>query len=151
MQFVKFGLVGFVNTIVSYAIYSALIYLGFHYLFGSIAGFFVSVFTSYLLNSKFVFKETKSEEKRICWKVLIKTYISYGFSGLVINSLLLILWISIIDISRYVDFEVGILAKVGIILTNTELAKYIAPLINLVITIPLNFILNKFWAYNKRN
>ena len=127
-----------------------MVYLGFHYLFGSIAGFFVSVFTSYLLNSRFVFKETKSEEKRIWWKVLIKTYISYASSGLILNSLLLILWLSVIDISKYVDFEVEILAKVGIVLTNTELAKYIAPLINLFITIPLNFILNKFWAYRQK-
>jgi putative flippase GtrA len=27
------------------------------------------------------------------------------------------------------------------------ISKYVAPLINLVISIPLNFIINKFWAF----
>jgi putative flippase GtrA len=142
-------LVGFVNTIVSYSIYSALVYLGFHYLVGSIAGFVISVFTSFLLNSKFVFKEVKNEEKRVWWKVLIKSYISYGFTGLVINNLLLILLISVIDISQYISFEADVLVKAGIIIENSELAKYLAPILILVVTIPLNFIMNKFWAYKQ--
>ncbi len=149
IQFIKFGLVGFINTIISYSIYSAFVYLGFHYLVGSIAGFVISVFTSFLLNSKFVFKEKDDKEKRIWWKVLTKTYVSYGFSGLLINSLLLILWISVINISQYINFAVEILAKADIVRTNTELAKYLAPLINLLVTIPLNFLLNKFWAYSQ--
>lgn len=143
-------MVGLINTFVSYAIYSILIYFGVHYLIASAAGFIISVFTSFLLNYTFVFKISENEEKRIWWKVLIKTYISYGFSGLILNSLLLILWISVLHLSKYVNFEVGILAKEGIVLTNAELAKYIAPLINLFITIPLNFVLNKFWAYGHK-
>ncbi|MDY4170537.1 MAG: GtrA family protein [[Ruminococcus] gnavus] len=27
------------------------------------------------------------------------------------------------------------------------MSKYLAPLINLVISVPINFLLNKFWAY----
>jgi len=142
--------VGLINTFVSYAIYSTLIYFGAHYLIAGFAGFAVSVFVSFLLNSTFVFKAKENGETRIWWKVLIKTYISYGFSGLILNSLLLILWISVLHLSKYVDFEVGILAKEGIVLTNAELAKYIAPLINLFITIPLNFVMNKFWAYGQK-
>jgi len=142
-------MVGFVNTVVSYSVYSALVYLGFHYLIGSVAGFVISVFTSFLLNSKFVFKETQSREKRIWWKVLIKSYISYGLTGLIINNFMLILLISIIDISQYLSFEAKILAKAGIELSQIELAKYTAPILIMAGTIPLNYIMNKFWAYKQ--
>jgi putative flippase GtrA len=145
----KFGLVGLVNTIVSYSIYSVLVYSGFHYLIGSVAGFIISVFTSFFLNSKFVFKETACKEKLIWWKVVIKSYISYGLTGLIINNLLLILLISSIDISQYLSFEADVLAKAGIILTNIELAKYLAPILIMGITIPLNFTMNKYWAYRQ--
>jgi putative flippase GtrA len=28
--------------------------------------------------------------------------------------------------------------------------KYIAPIINLVIAVPINFVMNKFWAYKQK-
>lgn len=149
MQFLKFGLVGFINTIISYSIYSALVFSGFHYLVGNVAGFVVSVFTSFLLNSQFVFKEKQNNKDRIWWKVLIKCYISYGFTGLVITNLLLVFLISAIDISQYLSFEADILAKIGIILTPSELAKYFAPILILFVTIPLNYVMNKYWAYRQ--
>jgi len=56
---------------------------------------------------------------------IIKTYMSYAFTGLILqNILLLFVFISILHIS-----------------------KYLAPLFGLLITIPLNFILNKQWAF----
>lgn len=126
-----------------------MIHLGAHYLTAGFAGFAISVFTSFLLNKTFVFKANATGENRIWWKVLIKTYVAYGFSGLILNSLLLVLWISVVDIAKYADYEVALIAKAGIVLTNIEFAKYTAPLINLFFTIPLNFIMNKFWAYRQ--
>lgn len=116
---------------------------------GSIAGFIVSVFTSFLLNSRFVFKEKQSGEKRVWWKVLLKSYISYGLTGLVVNNLLLILLISIIDISQYLSYEADVLAKAGVVVAVSELAKYIAPVIIMVVTVPTNFFMNKYWAYRQ--
>ena len=66
----------------------------------------------------------KEGEKRSVWKALIKTYISYSFTGLFINSALLIVWVKVMHIS-----------------------EFIAPVINLLISVPLNFIINKFWAF----
>ena len=123
VQFVKFGVVGLTNNAISYVIYIALIMVGMHYTPASIIGFTVSVFNSYCWNSKYVFKE---DGGRIWWKTLIKTYISYAGTGIVLNNFLLFVWIDMLGISAMV-----------------------APLINLVITVPINFIMNKFWAYRK--
>ena len=130
MQFVKFGLVGVTNTIVNYVIYvlSLLLFRAFH-AFGDYdiyaaqtVAFILSVLWSYIWNNKFVFKE--GEQKRNVFLVLLKTYASYSITGIFLNMLLLYLFVDVMGISEFV-----------------------APILNLLITVPVNFILNKFWAY----
>jgi putative flippase GtrA len=123
LQFVKFGLVGVLNNIICYITYLLLLYLGVHYSLANIVGFSVSVLNSYYWNNKYVFI---SEGKRVWWKTFTKTYISYAGTGIILNNVLLYIWIDIFGIS-----------------------SLIAPLINLVIVIPINFIVNKKWAYKK--
>lgn len=123
IQFIKFGLVGISNTIVFYITYCLLIFLGFHYLIASLLGFLFGVLNSFYFNNKFVFKKGKLEARNP-WLVLIKTLISYGLTSYVIGSILLVLFIEGLGIS-----------------------KYIAPFLGLMVKIPLNFILNKNWAY----
>ena len=124
-QFVKFGIVGLSNTLISYVIYVVMIFIGAHYLLASILGFVVSVLNSFYWNNKYVFK-LENEEKRNWFGTLIKTFISYAGTGLVLNNILLVLWVEIL-----------------------HFPELIAPLVNLLITIPLNFLLNKYWAYKK--
>ena len=123
IQFFKFGIVGFFNTVLSYAIYSVLVYIGLHYLIANIINFFISVLNSFFWNNKYVFKKS-DDQRRNVFHSLIKTYISYAFTGLILQNLFLFLFIDILHIS-----------------------KYLAPLFGLVITIPLNFIMNKLWAF----
>jgi putative flippase GtrA len=123
IQFFKFGIVGFFNTVISYIIYSVLIYIGLHYLIASIIAFIISVLNSFFWNNKYVFKKN-DDQKRNVFHSLIKTYISYAFTGLILQNLFLFIFIGILHTS-----------------------KYLAPLFGLVITIPLNFILNKLWAF----
>ena len=124
-QFVSFGLIGGLNTVLSLGIYWLVVYLGGHYLLGSVIGFVITVFISYVLNNIFTFK---GDEKPV-WslKNLIKVYVSYALTGLILNNILLWLWIDVLGINRN-----------------------LAPVINLFFTIPLNFLLNKFWAYRKK-
>lgn len=150
-QFVKFGLVGAFNTLLSYGIYNLCYYAfntGVH--IANIVGFIISVLSAYLLQSKFVFKQEEGSEKRVWWKVLIKTYISYSFTGLLLTELLLLLWMNVIDISQYLGGACGWLAGFGIVFTPKDLAASLAPLLNMVVTIPTNFIINKFWAYRSK-
>lgn len=124
-QFLKFGIIGFMNTIISYAITNGGYYLlGLHEQVANIIAFVITVFISFMLNSKFVFNDNK--EERSFWKSLIRVYAAYSTTGLFLTALLL-----------YIEEQL-----LGI-------PHYIATLMNLIITVPTNFLLNKFWAYKK--
>lgn len=125
IQFIKFGLVGVSNTLVSLACYYLIYYLNPDlYLLGSIVGTIVSIANAFFWNDRFVFagndKSLKSKLHR-----LLKTYISYGGTSLLSTVLL---WL-----------EVDVFS----------LSKIIAPIVNLIITIPLNFVINKLWTFCK--
>ncbi len=150
-QFVKFGLVGAFNTVFNYVIYTFCYYVlhtGVH--IANIAGFVITVFSAFLLQSKFVFRQDENGEKRVWWKVLIKTYISYSFTGLFLTELLLMLWINVIDLGQYLGGVCEWLAGFGVNFEPHDLAASLAPILNMVITIPVNFIINKFWAYRQK-
>jgi len=85
--------------------------------------FILSVLWSFYWNNKMVFVKEEGQQRNL-WKALIKTYISYSFTGLFLNSALLVLWVDVLHISEFV-----------------------APIVNLLISVPLNFIINKFWAF----
>lgn len=126
-QFVQFGIVGLSNTLISYIVYLIFVAFGCHYLIASLLGFLISVLNAYYWNNKYVFKQ-KGNEKRIWWRVFLKTFLSYAGTGLILNNLLLIIWVDVLNIH-----------------------EMIGPILNLFITIPINFILNKFWAFAKND
>ena len=41
-------------------------------------------------------------------------------------------------------------AGIGIVLTDRELSGYLGPVLNMFVTIPVNFVMNKFWAYRQK-
>lgn len=131
MQFIKFGIVGVSNVVVSYALYIVFLVLfqrlgifkNVDFVIAQSVSFLLSVLWSFYWNNKMVFVQQEGEERSI-WKALLKTYISYSFTGLVLNNVLLFIWVNIFHISEFV-----------------------APIINLLVSVPLNFIINKFWAF----
>ena len=131
-EFLQFGLVGVSNTIISYLLYVVTLLLvsksgvKFDYIIANIVSWLLSVLWSFYWNNKFVFKKEEGEKRNIC-AALFKTYVSYGFTGLILNNILSVLWVSVLHIS-----------------------KMLAPIINLVISIPINFFMNKLWAFGKK-
>ena len=129
VQFVKFGLVGVTSTAVSYGINILVLkllqpyHLSWDYVAGNVVAFVLSVLWSFYWNNKYVFRKGEGQ-KRNLGKALLKTYVAYGLTGIVLANVLSWVWINVFGIS-----------------------KYVAPLVNLVISIPLNFIINKFWAF----
>ena len=96
------------------------------YLIGTVVAFLISVLWSFFWNRRFVF--VPEEGKKVPWlQALIKTYISYAFTGLFLNSFLSFFWIEIVGIS-----------------------KIVAPVLNLVISVPINFFMNKLWAFKAK-
>lgn len=132
MQFVKFGIVGVSNTVVSYVIYVIFLLLfqkgkilaGIDYLVAQFIAFLLSVLWSFYWNRKYVFR---ADHEQVTWlRALLKTYLSYAFTGLFLNSVLSILWVQYL-----------------------EIPKLVAPVANLLLSVPINFLLNKFWAFKK--
>ena len=134
MQFVKFGIVGLSNTVISYVLYAVSLILmqkymmfpTFDYLIAQVIAFVLSVLWSFYWNNKMVFVVEEGQNRSL-WKALLKTYISYSFTGLFLNSVLLALWVNVFHIS-----------------------EFIAPIINLLVSVPVNFIINKFWAFKSK-
>lgn len=157
IQFIKFGLVGVSNTVINYIVYVIFIALGAHYAVANTFGFLISVLNAYFWGSRFVFKEDETKEKRIWWQVLLKTYASYAF-GFVLNTVLLAVWIDVTNIGQYFGFVgsiIGAMSSVFTFLPKTmtaeEISEIVGPVINMVVTIPINFVINKFWAYRQKN
>ena len=122
-QFVKFGLVGISNTLISWICYYVILWIDDDlYLWGSLVGTVVSIANAFFWNDRFVFKG-KEDDLKSRLKRLGKTYVSYGGTSLLS---MLLLWI-----------------EVQLFGVN----KVIAPVVNLLITIPLNFLINKFWTF----
>lgn len=150
LQFVKFGMVGVTSTIIQYGIEMLCYYLLFQNatfegavgLLGRLGiavsgeqvkvvvvtamAFVVSVTNSFTLNSHFVFRsETKQTAGQIA-KAYGKTVLCYASTGIVLAPLLK-LWMG-----------------------GFGIPYWAASLLSLIVTIPLNFILNKFWAFSGR-
>ena len=123
IQFVKFGLVGVSNTLVSWICYYIILWIDDNlYMLGSLVGTVVSIANAFIWNDRFVFKGQENDWKNRL-KRLGKTYVSYGGTSL-LSMLLLWIEVQLFDVS-----------------------KVIAPVVNLMITIPLNFLINKFWTF----
>ena len=149
VQFIKFGIVGVSNTAISYGIDMLCFYVIFaktRFSFtvnllqtlgisadtaavktvaASVLAFIISVTNSYYWNNRFVFKSGKKSAGQHV-KTYLKTVLCYGVTGLIISPVLKV-W----------------LVKLGVVYA-------VASLGSLVVTVPLNFILNKFWAFKKK-
>ena len=147
IQFVKFGLVGVSNTLISYSIdmmcyYVILVQARFRSLidlFGllgiavtsdqmrivcsSMLGFVIGVTNSFILNNRFVFNVGGRQTAGVLLKKYLRTVACYALTGLVISPLFK-LWLG----GMMVPF-------------------WGSSLLALIITVPLNFLLNKFWAF----
>lgn len=122
IQLVKFCAVGVLNTAVNYAVYALMVLAGVYYIAGSLIAFAVSTANAYFWNDRFVFKNSGGR-----WRGILKTYCSYALTGIFLNNALLYLLVDICGIS-----------------------ELLSPLLVLVVTIPCNFLLNKFWTFRKK-
>ena len=131
LQFIKFGIGVVTNTLVSYVINVVTLFLlgkahlfqRWDYMIANCVAFILSVLWSFYWNNKLVFNMEGTSWKDML-KALLKMYLSYAFTGIILSNVLSYLWIDVLHIS-----------------------KFIAPLINSVIGVPINFVLNKFWAF----
>ena len=132
-QILKFAAVGIGSGAINCLVYNAFllcfqyfgIFEGFDYLLALFAGFVLSVLWSFIMSRKFVF--TAPEEQVVVWyKALLRMYVVYSVTGVVLSSLLSLLWVEVLDIP-----------------------KQIVSVINDIVCFPVTFLLNKYWSFRK--
>ena len=119
-RFIKFAIVGFGNLFVSLITYYILIYFSINYQIANIGGFITGSLNGYIWNKIWVFKNSKKNMASV-----LKFYLTY-LSTWLLSALLLYIWVE----------------KLGI-------SDKIAPVINVFITTPINYLLNKYWVFKK--
>lgn len=126
-QFFKFCLVGFSNAAVAYVtnIAALRVLQGFavswDYLGANAVSFVISVLWAFFWNDRLVFERGG---RRGWLRALLRTYLVYGFTGILLNSALA--WL--------------LVERLGV-------SKQIAPLLYIAAGMPINFLLNKKWAF----
>lgn len=130
-QFIKFSLIGISNSIIYYTveILSYYILLKSNILLSNnhqlkvlvvtIIAFIISVINSYFLNSRYVFHKKKNS------LVFLRMIICYALTGLLLSPF------------------------IKILLSMINIPYWIISLFTLILMLPLNFFINKFWAFNK--
>ncbi len=120
VQFIKFGVIGVSNTFISLLVYYVVLFINRDwYIAGHVLGWVISVANSFFWNYKFVF----TTKPKPVWKALLKSYLSYG-GVFILTTVLLFVQVEFIGIP-----------------------DTIAPIVNLVISVPLTFLLNKLWTF----
>lgn len=119
IEFIKFCIVGVSNVVINLIVYYIMLYFGASEYIANTFGYFISLINAYIWNVKWVFSKHDTNSKQ----AILKFFIVYIFSYF-LSMFLLFLFVEIVGIS-----------------------KFIVPLINIAITTPINFILNKFWSF----
>lgn len=126
-QFIKFGIVGLSNTAVSMGVYYLFIWIDHTlYMWGNVVGFVLSVLNAFYWGNRFVFCLKDNNPKSLL-KRLGKSYLGYGATFLLFTGLL-ILQVRVLGIS-----------------------EWLAPLLNIFVTVPLNFVIHKVWTFKKED
>lgn len=117
IQFIKFGIVGCLNTLITIVSFNIFLFFNINYLIANCIAYFLGVINSYLLNSKLVFNTSYDK------KILIKFILSNIFV-LIINT--------------------GILYIAS---NNFELNHTIGQVLATGLGLIINFILSKFIVF----
>lgn len=119
-QILDFSLVGVINAFLSYIIYAFCIKIEIHYQIANQFAYWLTVLNGFILNKFWVFS-TQSEKK--AHKQMIRYFILYAWNFL----------LGIILLYVYVEIF--------------KLNKYIVPFLSYPLTIPMNYLINKFWVF----
>ncbi len=126
-QFVKFSVVGCGNTLVSLAVYQLCVHLlGLHYLLSNLLAFLISVTNAYYWNNRCVFGDGRKKSGKEHLAGYARSLAAYGGTFL-LDSALLFFWVEVCGTG-----------------------ETLAPFLNLLFTVPLNFLVNKYWTFRRR-
>lgn len=131
LQLIRFGIVGFSNTCFSYGLNVLVLFLlrsydcAWDYIVANIVSFLLGTLWNFFWHRKFVFR-VRQRNMREALQALLKCYFSSCMTGILLANLLSWVWITRFGISRY-----------------------LAPLLNLIVCVPISYLLNRFWIFGK--
>lgn len=160
VQFLLFFSIGAINFLFRQVVFTFVSSFGLDTMFCNFIAFSASVVSSYLINGTFVFKKQEGE-KRVWWKVFFKLYFVYAITGLLLSGILLWFFLDVVRLSRFTEswvellnlteyipaIEADLISKGNTTPVYEWIAEPIASVITVLILMPLNFVVNKFWAY----
>lgn len=133
-ELVRYVLAAVSNCVIAYGIYSLSLlffkalglFSGYDYVVSQVIQFLISGFIAFILNRYFVFKLEKASRQPF-FPSLLKSYATYAFTGLFLYTALLMFWVEVAGIS-----------------------EFLAPILNYMITGPVNYLINKLWVQSKK-
>lgn len=122
-QFIKFSLVGVLNTAIDYGVFYGLYeFVGIHYVLASGIGFCLAVTNSYICNKHWTFKSRGADVRREFLKFFVVNIVSLSIN----------------------------LACMAILVELFSLYPQVAKLVTIGITLAVNFTGNKFWTFRRQ-
>ena len=120
-KFLKFGVVGIINTLITIGFYTLFVYLGMNYIIANILSYFIGMLNSFIWNKKWVFQVQSGN---------ISTFVKFVIVNLVtlsFNTLCLFILVNQLHL-------------------HTSVAQILSTGAGLVI----NFVLNKKWTFDEK-
>lgn len=121
-KFIKFGLVGVLNTLINWIIFAVLNFVGVYYIVANVIAYAIATANSYIWNSKWVFKYNGKDKKETTIKFVILNLI-----GLALNTAILYFLVDILLFNKLI----------GLVITT-------------VIVMIINYIVNKIWVFKEK-
>lgn len=120
-RFVKFGIVGVINTLLNWIIFFMLNSVGIYYIISNVIAYSIATINSYFWNSKWVFKYEKDKKAIVFLK-----FILLNLFGLTLNTIILF-----------------------VLVDKFMLDKILALVITTGIVMFINYIINKLCVFKK--
>ena len=121
-KFVKFGLVGVLNTLINWIIFALLNFIGVYYIVANVIAYVIATANSYIWNSNWVFTYNWKNIKETTAKFVILNLIGLG-----LNTGILYLLVDMVGFN-----------------------KLIALVITTGIVMIINYIVNKLWVFKEK-
>ena len=121
IRFIKFGMVGVINTLVNWIILFILNALGMYYILANIIAYILGTVNSYLWNTLWVFKYKDKASTETTIKFIILNLIGLG-----LNTGILYVLVDLCNLNKFI----------GLVTTTA-------------IVMIINYIVNKLWVFSK--
>lgn len=121
IRFVKFGMVGVLNTLVNWSIFFILETYGVYYILANIIAYSLSTIHSYLWNTLWVFKYKEKASTDTTIKFVILNVVGLG-----LNTGILYVLVDLCNLNKFI----GLVITTGIVMI-------------------INYVVNKLWVFSK--